>query len=42
LGEEKKIEKWPKAFFPRPEPRHILLAVLGEIFVAVRCNERLL
>jgi hypothetical protein len=42
LGEErkekKKKEKWPGPFFPGPEARHALLAVLAGIFVAVRCN----
>jgi hypothetical protein len=34
----KKKEKWPGPFFPGPEARHALLAVLAGIFVAVRCN----
>jgi hypothetical protein len=35
---KKRKEKLPGAFFPGPEAGHTLLAVLGRIFVAVRCN----
>jgi hypothetical protein len=44
LGEERKEkdkkskEKAVGAFTPGPEARHTLLAVLGRIFAAVRCN----
>jgi hypothetical protein len=31
-------EKQQRTFFTGPKARHTLLAVLGGIFVAVRCN----
>jgi Txe/YoeB family toxin of Txe-Axe toxin-antitoxin module len=39
---EKKKEKWTGAFSPRPEAVHTLMAVLGRIFAAFRCNNRLI
>jgi hypothetical protein len=34
---KEKRSSW-RFFFPGPEARHALLAVLGGIFPAVRCN----
>jgi hypothetical protein len=48
LGEERKEkkrererEKWPGVFFLGKETGHAFLAVPSRIFVAVRCNYRL-
>jgi hypothetical protein len=38
---KKRNEKQLEAFFPGPEARYALLAMLGGIFEVVRCNERL-
>jgi hypothetical protein len=32
-------EKWPDAFFPSAGVVHTLLAVLGRIFMSIRCNK---
>jgi hypothetical protein len=44
-NQEKKRERERRGqgcFFLGPEARHVLLAVLGGIYMAVRCNQRLI